>query len=196
MTRGGGAPAWKSVSGVTRSLRMKGRLSALHCVCMGFWASLAPASAQTAADEAGRRARIESMVREIRADYPDVATITVSALRDLQESNTIVLIDVRTDREREVSVLPGAISQRQFEAHIDKFAGRPVIAYCTIGVRSSSYARAMAERGVEVLNLEGSLLAWTHLGGKLRTADGAETRRVHVYGRRWNLVAQGYEAVW
>ncbi len=166
------------------------------------WGALfAPACAQTADDEARRRDRIEALVGELRADYPDVKTIAAAALMGALASEPaakdgFVLVDVRTDREREVSTLPGAISRDLFESRIAEFAGRTVVAYCTIGARSSSYARRMAGRGVEVLNLEGSVLAWTHLGGEFEDADGAATRRVHVSGRRWNLVARGYEAVW
>jgi sodium/bile acid cotransporter 7 len=53
----------------------------------------------------------------------------------------------------------------------------------------------MGRRGVDVLNLEGSVLAWTHAGGPL-VRDGVSTKRLHVYGRRWNLAADGYETVW
>jgi hypothetical protein len=33
-------------------------------------------------------------------------------------------------------------------------------------------------------------------GGELADATGAPTRRLHVYGERWNLAADGYETVW
>ena len=74
-------------------------------------------------------------------------------------------------------------------------SGRRIVAYCTIGVRSSNFAREMAELGIEVSNLSGSILAWTHEGGALES-DGRETERVHVYGPRWDLAADGYEMVW
>ncbi len=159
-------------------------------------AVFAPACAQTAGEEARRRDRIEALADGLRADYPDVETITATALMSALDSGQIVLVDVRTDREREVSILPGAISRDLFELRLGEFADKTVVAYCTIGARSSSYARRMGERGVEVLNLEGSVLAWTHIGGEFEAANGAATRRVHVSGRRWNLVARGYEAVW
>jgi sodium/bile acid cotransporter 7 len=46
-----------------------------------------------------------------------------------------------------------------------------------------------------MLNLRGGLLAWVHAGGKVYDANG-ETRRIHVYGRKWNLAPNGYDAVW
>jgi hypothetical protein len=39
------------------------------------------------------------------------------------------------------------------------------------------------------------VLLWSHEGLPLTSSDGP-TRRVHVYGPRWNLLPAGYEAVW
>jgi len=46
-----------------------------------------------------------------------------------------------------------------------------------------------------MLNLRGGLLAWVHDGGKVYDRNG-ETRRIHVYGRKWDLGPKDYEAVW
>ncbi len=154
-----------------------------------------PTDAQSRDAEAGRRIVLEQMVQEIREDYPDVATISAAALRDALSTEDFVLVDVRTDRERRVSTLPGAITGEEFESRLEELAGRAVVAYCTIGRRSSDYVRKMGKRGVEVLNLQGSILAWTHMGGRLVNA-GIPTDRLHVYGRRWNLAADGYETIW
>lgn len=155
----------------------------------------APAAAQAPGTEAARRATLERMIRNIGEDYPDVPTITAAALRESLESREIVLVDVRTGPERSVSTLPGAISADEFESRLEELAGRTVVAYCTVGVRSSDYVRDMRRRGIEVLNLEGSVLAWTHIGGQF-VHDGVATDRLHVYGRRWNLAADGYRTIW
>ena len=155
----------------------------------------AGASAQSPETEASRRASMDRMIEEIREDYPDVPTITAERLLGLLGSGDIVLVDVRTRKERAVSMLPGAIGADDFEARVDEFAGRTLVAYCTIGLRSSDYVRKMGRRGVEMLNLEGSVLAWTHAGGELRV-EGEPTMALHVYGRRWDLAADGYRTVW
>lgn len=156
-----------------------------------------PAHAQSRATEADRYAAVLRFVEELRADYPDVPTISAESLRGALPSGDIVLVDVRSDRERAVSTLPGAITAEELEDRLDEFgrSGRTLVAYCTIGARSSAYARRMRARGVDLMNLEGSVLAWTHAGGML-SSEGTSTTRLHVYGRRWNLAADGYVTVW
>ena len=162
---------------------------------MAWLLAAAPAGAQRPDAEAGRRAAMERMIAEIREEYPDVPTITAAALREQLQAGGVVLVDVRTREEREVSTLPGAISADDFEAGLQEFAAGTLVAYCTIGLRSSDYVRKMRSRGVDMVNLEGSVLAWTHAGGELH-AQGVRTDRLHVYGRRWNLAADGYRTVW
>ncbi len=140
------------------------------------------------------------MVEAIGADYADVATVTVGDLIERLEADAageVVLVDVRAPEERAVSALPGAIDAAAFESRLAERGSLDamVVAYCTVGVRSSEYARRMARRGARVLNLEGGVLAWSHAGREFRSG-GRPTRRLHVYGRRWNLAAVGYEAVW
>ncbi len=146
------------------------------------------------ADE--RQARIDEMYAGYQDEFPEVRDIEAAELhRDLAGASPPVLVDVRTDEERAVSIIPGALSRQEFEARREELSGRPVVTYCTIGYRSGLYADELASQGWDVHNLRGSILSWTHEGGELESAEGP-TRRVHVYGRRWNLVADGFEAVW
>lgn len=167
-------------------------IAALACAM-----SAAAAQAQSPDTDAGRLALIGRMVEQIKADYPDVPTISAPSLRQALPSADVLLVDVRSEAERAVSTLPGAITAEEFEARMDEYglSGRTLVAYCTIGARSSAYARAMRQRGIDMINLEGSVLAWTHAGGMF-TASNVPTKRLHVFGRRWNLAADGYETVW
>lgn len=143
-----------------------------------------------------RAEAVQAWIQDVRGDYPDVVHVSPGELMAwLEEPDDVVLVDVRTDDERRVSTIPGAISRREFEARIGEFADRRIVAYCTIGARSSRFARQMSELGIEVANLGGSILAWTHEGGSL-VSEGQETRRLHVYGPTWDLAPEGYEAVW
>lgn len=147
------------------------------------------------ASQEDRRRTLEGMVSQVRRAFPDVKTIDPAALRERLPANDTVLVDVRSPAERAVSTLPGAITPDELEDRLDDLGDCTVVAYCTVGARSSRYARRMSRRGVPVLNLEGSLLAWTHAGGEL-TDGSSPTKRLHVFGPRWNLAADGYEGVW
>ena len=143
-----------------------------------------------------KQARIDELYEGYKKKFPDAPETTVDELRaQLAGSEPPVVVDVRDDEEREISVIRGAISQEEFEGRRDELAGREIVTYCTIGYRSGLYTRKLVDEGWKASNLRGSLVSWTHVGGDL-VKDGAPTRRVHVYGRKWSLVAEGYEAVW
>lgn len=161
---------------------------------------LSGACGQSPDDDADKRSAIGRAAQAVRQEYPRVPVLSPAEVIEAMGTGNLVLVDVRSPEERGVSMLPGAVSRAEFEAALAESdaavsAGRTVVAYCTIGFRSSAWAERMAERGVRVFNMEGSILAWTHAGGPL-VANGASTQRLHVYGKRWNLAAPGYETVW
>ena len=145
-------------------------------------------------DEA-KRARIKAMYDGYREAFPEVRAVAVAELEALGGEQGVLLIDVREPKETTVSRIPGAVTREEFEAAAESYRDRTVVTYCTIGYRSGLYADELRQRGFDVLNLEGSILAWTHAGLPLAGETG-ETKAVHVYGSRWNLAAEGYEAVW
>lgn len=143
-----------------------------------------------------KQVRIDELYEGYKKKFPDAPETTVEALKErLADPDAPVVVDVRDDEEREVSMIRGAISQEQFESRRDELAGREVVVYCTIGYRSGLYTRKLVEEGWKASNLRGSIVSWTHVEGDL-VQNGAPTRRVHVYGRKWNLLAEGYESVW
>jgi rhodanese-related sulfurtransferase len=150
----------------------------------------------TVHSDSWKQGQIETMYREYAQEFPQVKAITVTQLQQLQRQGTkLVLVDVRSPEEIAVSRIPGAIATGEFERHLAQYQNTKVVAYCTIGYRSGLYAQKLRQQGVEILNLEGSLLAWSHAGGKLINASGM-THRVHVFGRQWQLTPDNYEAVW
>lgn len=150
----------------------------------------------TPATNATRLEQIETMYAGYRTDFPEVKEISPQSLADRQKSDGIVLVDVRTPEEQAVSMIPGAITAEAFAAAEDTYRDKSVVTYCTIGARSGIYADALRKKGFDVFNLKGSLLAWTHAGLPLKDSEGNETKRVHVYGKKWDLIADGYEPVW
>ena len=61
-------------------------------------------------------------------------------------------------------------------------------------VRRKSNA-GVKKKDFTLYNLRGGLLAWVHDGGEVVDEKG-KTKRIHVYGRKWNLAPRSYEAVW
>lgn len=168
-------------------------------VAAGLWALAAgfgrPAGADDAVSDDARRARVEAMYRNYKKDFPDVQDLTPAEAMELMKAGRAAFVDVREEREQAVSMLPGAVPQKEFLQQPERYRDKVVIGYCTISYRSGKLAGQLKARGIAMLNLRGGMLAWVHAGGKLYDRDG-ETRRLHVYGRKWNLAPRGYEALW
>ncbi|MGQ0800167.1 MAG: rhodanese-like domain-containing protein [Pseudomarimonas sp.] len=164
----------------------------------GAWASLAMASGDLP---------LQRFAAEVEAAYPATPTLTLEAFLAHPDRAEMVIVDARLDAERAVSQLPGAISRQQLRDRLHDGAlraaepGKPgatptVLVYCTIGMRSAELTRQLRSEGVPAFNLSGGVLAWAADGHSFVDAKGLPTRRVHVYGRRWNYLPSGYEAVW
>ena len=98
-----------------------------------------------------------------------------------------VLVDVRSDAEVNVSVIPGAITKSKYERNRENYRGQTVIPYCTIGGRSGAYAKQLAKSGVKVKNYKGSILDWVENQLPLVTLEGQPTNRVHTYSDRYRI---------
>ncbi|KHK04111.1 rhodanese-like domain-containing protein [Desulfovibrio sp. TomC] len=157
---------------------------------------LATACQHPPTDDAARAQRINELFAGYRQDFPDVPEMAPAAALSLWREGKAVFIDARSDAERAVSTLPGAVTVEQFTADPGRYAGKTAVAYCTIGYRSGLLTRKLNRQGLAVANLEAGLLGWLHAGGTLVDAAGAPTRRVHVYGRTWDLAPLAYTAVW
>ena len=94
-----------------------------------------------------------------------------------------------------VSMLPGAITKKQYLAEPGRYKDITVVGYCTISYRSGVFARKMQQKGFEVVNLKGGILAWTLEGGSVHDENGREIRQIHVFGKKWNYAPSGYETV-
>ncbi len=142
-----------------------------------------------------KQQKIATMYSEYARKFPQVRGITVSNFKRLQQQDKIVLVDVRSPQERAVSIIPGALSLEEFEQNLDRYKDDLIVVYCTIGYRSGKYAQKLQQQGLNILNLEGSLLAWSHIGGKLVNSSG-NTQKIHVFSDKWQLIAEDYQPVW
>ena len=143
-----------------------------------------------------RRNALDLQLRAAGWITPDVPTWEAEQLqRALEQGHVPVVVDVREAREQAVSMLPGAIPLADYEDAGDRFAGRIVVVYCTVGVRSGKWTQKARNQGIDAYNLDGGVLAWSWVGGVFES-NGATTQRVHVWSKAWNLLEEGYVGVW
>ena len=136
---------------------------------------------------------LDSVKRLVRARFPDVPQVSVDELRawlDDPDRTQPVLLDVRTPEEYAVSHLVGA---RRAETAADAVRlldgapkDTPVVAYCSVGYRSSALVQALRREGyLDARNLEGSIFEWANRGHPV-VRDGSPVREVHPYGWPWS----------
>lgn len=169
------------------------RAAFISCLLLVFSAC---EPAETPDPNAAKRAEIEGMYAGYRDDFPGILEISADELAARRAQEDVVIVDVREPEERAVSTIPGAVAGDAFEHDLDTYRDKTIVVYCTIGYRSGRYVAKLKERGIDAYNLEGSILSWVHAGQPVVAPNGSETKRVHVYGSKWDLLPDGYEAVW
>jgi len=146
--------------------------------------------------DAQKKERLEALYQGYEKSFPSIESVTVEELVELQQgSRQVVLVDVREPEEMKVSMIPGAIDAETFQRQAQSYREAIVVPYCTAGYRSGLFTQELQKAGWDVRNFEGSILAWTLAGLPLEDAEGP-TKRVHVYGRTWDLAAQDFSSVW
>lgn len=126
---------------------------------------------------------------------PDVPTLDVEAIQAAERAGEkLLLVDVRSPEEIAVSMIPGAVTRREYERHADDYSDYRIVPYCTVGARSAKYTRQLRERGVSAVNFRDSIIGWVEAGQALVTPDGEPTKRVHTYSDRFD-VPEPYEKV-
>jgi len=181
--------------------RRSGRVSAKRtaiagltfaCVLLGVWVG------RFALDRGEGRLSRSGVFKEISQRWHDVPQITTKELaRQLAHSDDQgppVLIDVRESAEYKVSHLPGALnggSPAEVLALVrDLPSNRPVVLYCSVGMRSSQAAAALMDSGhTHTFNLEGSIFKWANEGHPL-VSNGQPTLAVHPYNEEWAVLLE------
>ena len=110
----------------------------------------------------------------------------------LDSNDNYVFVDIREENEKNISIIPGAISFDNFEKDVEDYLDKKIIAYCTIGNRSGQYVKVLDNKNIDAYNLIGGILLWVHDGGEVVSPAGNITKKVHVSRPRWNLLPKGY----
>jgi rhodanese-related sulfurtransferase len=133
------------------------------------------------------------------SDVPALSSETL--LNEYLASSDVVLVDCRTLPERNVSMIEGAISLKEFENayHQRQFPNDVpiVVTYCTIGYRSGMEARRLQQKyNLTVQSLDG-IVSFTHAlekhlaagkTSKISLVDPKtkkKTTNVHCFGSVW-----------
>lgn len=137
----------------------------------------------------------DSVFAWIQRDWPEVPQMSTRELARRMADNggaTLLLIDVRTREEYEVSHLPGGVWAETPDRIASATHGAPsrqaVVFYCSVGVRSSrAAAKLMQSRQADVFNLQGSIFQWANEGRPLMAND-RPVHVVHPYNERWGVL--------
>lgn len=145
-------------------------------------------------DQSFTLSRIQDQVRQ---DYSDVKHLATKALIErLAADKDVLLFDVREKDEFAVSHLegakridPGTWRWTFLNSYGKAAAGKTVVFYCSVGVRSSRLAAAvqsglMKAGAKAVYNLDGGIFAWHNQKRPLMNSAGP-TELVHPFDANW-----------
>lgn len=140
------------------------------------------ARGQTAFDE-----KLQSLYRNT------VPLITVEALQKklIQNRNLILLLDIRSETEFNVSHLPNAklVDYKNFKTgQFDTLARHlSIVVYCSVGYRSERVGEKLLAMGFkDVMNLYGGIFEWVNKGNIIVDQSNGATMNVHTYNKSWS----------
>lgn len=160
--------------------------------------ALLAAFAPSSAGRAEGQSCLTDLERKIEADYRGVASVLPHQFGAmLRDGAATLVLDARERAEFDVSHAPGAIhvdpdmTADEFLAQFgDRIAGKAVLLYCSVGVRSSRLAQRIDSKvrekgGKGTFNLRGGIFAMHNYGYRLTDASQS-TEWVHPYSRAWS----------
>ncbi len=146
---------------------------------------------------------LNSNYAQISSKFQNLPVISAMSLKNLYGDSSLVLIDVREDIEQKVSMLPQALTVDQFAQKFKtplSVLKKIFVVYSTIGYRSGIYGQRLLPFKINVRNLEGGILAWTHVNGPLVKKGLDNTwipvNDVHVFREDLNFVHPDYIPKW
>jgi rhodanese-related sulfurtransferase len=151
------------------------------CIAYLICALSFSATGQTAFDE-----KLMSLYRNT------VPLITVEVLQNnLAKDKNVVLLDIRTATEYNVSHLPRAkfVDYKKFKSHHLDTVPRdtPIVLYCSVGYRSERVGEQLIAMGFkDVNNLYGGIFEWVNKGYAVVDRSGKGTTHVHTYNKSWS----------
>ncbi len=136
--------------------------------------------------------KLANIKQKVRSEFPAVAQMNIKQLQELLSEtpdNKILLLDVRAAEEFNVSHLKNAKLTTTLKDALlilrDVPKDKPIVAYCSVGYRSSELAQQLVKQGYHnVYNLEGSIFEWANKGLPVYN-HGKQVNKVHPYNWWW-----------
>jgi rhodanese-related sulfurtransferase len=148
---------------------------------------------------------LDAIEADVSKRFQEVAQLSADDLAaKMQAAKPPLLFDVRTEAEYRISHLSGAERvdpETATDAFLAKYgaaaAGRDVVVYCSVGMRSSGLAAEVQEGLVKagaasVANLRGGIFGWHNAKRPLVDAAGA-TDFVHPFNDKWGALVARHE---
>ncbi len=192
--------AFKAMPGCPKICSYRRCRHTLLIVCLTALLAATPGAAETGTRSVNLRSAALDMVEtQIGRVFDDVAHMPPETLATLLRDtpDRVVLLDVREASEHAVSRVAGAVHVApettrlaELMARTGSLDGKIVVAYCSIGLRSSrllvDIGPALKDKGVsEMHNLAGGgVFRWRNDGRPLVGATGP-TRAIHPYSLLW-----------
>jgi rhodanese-related sulfurtransferase len=115
---------------------------------------------------------------------------TEDLARRINENN-LVILDIRSEEEYQVSRIKGArqINYDDFSSEdVDNIPkNSEVVVYCSVGYRSEKVGEKLQELGFQnVKNLYGGIFQWKNEGFEVENSLSMPTDSVHTYNKRWS----------
>lgn len=134
---------------------------------------------------------VRSLVGLSRPGHPWVTTTELAAWMARPAATGPVLVDARAAEEFAVGHLAGARLWRQGADRGAIPDGRPLVVYCSLGIRSAEVVAALQRSGSvqvhnQVHNLAGGIFQWANEGRPL-VARGRPVHVVHPFNGFWGL---------
>lgn len=175
-------------------------MTSMRRTSLGIITALAIAGASAGAALGDGQQCLDEFARDVSRNHAKVGMMIPEEFeRRLGRGEQVLVFDVRERSEFDVSHIPGAvhvdpgIGVADFMARYGELlAGRTVLMYCSVGVRSSILAARVSQEAIArgaggVYNLRGGVFAWHNTGRTLKNPPTrAETSKVHPYSRSWS----------
>ena len=118
-----------------------------------------------------------------------VNNVSVKEFEKDLDTAMVQLLDVRKSEEYKAGHLKGAfqadwLDKKEFEERIQYLdKSKPVFVYCLVGGRSGAAASYLAQKGFNVVNMEGGISAWKKENKPVETNTTVQQMKVEEYSQ-------------